>query len=159
MDPFLQTDGLGSGCWEGDIADVECISRQQPCYSLHHTNGCLVRHGSSDDLQQESEMDNDWEDKSAYREKHRIELFNSDEEEDEDELSTDVHLTIKGRKGDAGAIFIRLKIGDKEGMSCLISFLIRCYYYLAARKLMEPRQNDAFYKGKKTKFRIGKTMS
>jgi len=115
MDPFLQTDGLGSGSWEPDIIELGPISRQ-PSYSPHPSTGYLIANGSSDDLQQEPEMDNDWEDNSADYEKHGIDLFNSDEDEDEEEPIGDVDITIKGRKGDdGGGIFIRLRIGDKEG--------------------------------------------
>lgn len=116
MDPFLQTGGLSSGCWEADVVDMGPISRQ-PSYGSHHSNGHLVGYGSSEDLQQESEMDNDWEDNSADCEKHGIDLFNSEDDEEEDEEhSTDVDdITIKGRKGDDGGIFIRLRIGDGEG--------------------------------------------
>ncbi|ONK59669.1 uncharacterized protein A4U43_C08F9090 [Asparagus officinalis] len=114
VDPFLQTDNIGSGYLEPDIISMGPISRQPSCGS-HHSNGYLIANGSSDDLQHESDVDNDWEDNSAYCEKHGIDLFDGDEDEDEDESVADVDIAIKGRKGDDGGIFIRLKIGDKEG--------------------------------------------
>lgn len=121
MDPFLQTDGLGSGCCGAEVIDLGPISRQ-PSYSSHNGNSYLIANGSSDDLQHESELDYGWEDNSADYEKHGIDLFNSDEEGSEYEPITDVDITIKGRKGDDGGIFIRLRIGDKEGRARNIYF-------------------------------------
>ena len=141
MDPFLQTDGLGSGSWEPDIIELGPISRQ-PSYSSHPSTGYLIANGYSGDLQQESEMENDLEDSSADYGKHGIDLFNSDEDEEEEEPIGDVDITIKGRKGDDGGIFIRLRIGDKEGEKIFHVF----HVLLVARRFMKlTRQNKYLF--------------
>eukprot|EP00262_Sarcandra_glabra_P001433 TRINITY_DN11525_c0_g2_i1.p1 TRINITY_DN11525_c0_g2~~TRINITY_DN11525_c0_g2_i1.p1 ORF type:complete len:593 (-),score=100.36 TRINITY_DN11525_c0_g2_i1:216-1973(-) len=110
-DPFLQINDCGS-----DVRLVECSRDvddigphlRQPHFDPHHSHGYLVN-GVPNDLWHETE--NGWDYDLVEIEPHGIELFASHE----DELYTNVDITIKGKRRDDDSIFLRLRIADKEG--------------------------------------------
>ncbi|XAR63618.1 Non-specific serine/threonine protein kinase [Bertholletia excelsa] len=114
-DPFLQIDDCEPDlrppeCWrEMDYADPLL---RQPYLSLDYQGnsyGNAYLNGYSN-----LEAQNGWEYHPADCEQSGIELFECNEEE-HNQHSDDVDITIKGKRREDGSIFLRLRISDKEG--------------------------------------------
>ncbi|XP_068651704.1 probable serine/threonine-protein kinase WNK9 [Aristolochia californica] len=106
-DPFLQIDESGSDLrmidYHNEIEDVGPLL-MQPLYDLHYSAGSLVTCYSN------HETENGWGYDVVGNEPHAIEIFSR-----EDEPSTNVDISIKGKRRDDDHIFLRLRIADKEG--------------------------------------------
>ncbi|KAK1581380.1 hypothetical protein Q3G72_005560 [Acer saccharum] len=109
-DPFLQINDAQSELRPLDYRELDGMSPRirQPYLELHNcsnssSNGYSNGHGY--------EAQNDWSYHSTEVEPSGIELF---EHHDEDH-STNVDISIKGKRRDDGVIFLRLRIADKEG--------------------------------------------
>ncbi|KAJ4967680.1 hypothetical protein NE237_014381 [Protea cynaroides] len=110
-DPFLQVDDcctdLRSIDLRPELDDMGPLLRQ-PLFEHHYSNSSFID-GYSSDLVHEPE--NEWGYHSAEFESSGIELFTYQE----DDLSDDLDISIKGRMREDGGIFLRLRIADKEG--------------------------------------------
>lgn len=108
-DPFLQADDVQSDLSSLDYREVEDIgSLSRQCYlELPHSYNSLSNGHSNDNY----EAVNQWSYHSAEAETTGIELF----EYHDDDHSSNVDVSIKGKKSDDGGIFLRLRIADKEG--------------------------------------------
>lgn len=106
-DPFLQIDD-----YEYDLGPVDSGSYDDFGSLIHQP---LFDHRSYSNLSTEFangfEYEGDWYSHPAEIEPSGIELF----ECHDDESSEDVDISIKGKRKDDGAIFLKLRIADKEG--------------------------------------------
>ncbi|XP_008804330.1 probable serine/threonine-protein kinase WNK1 [Phoenix dactylifera] len=109
-DPFLQIDDRGMVYGEGELSDMGRIVRQ-PSLNLLLSSDSSYTNGFSSSLHRETEIENGWGCHAAGMEIHGMDLFNSQE----DEALANVDITIKGRRGEDGGIFLRLRIADKDG--------------------------------------------
>ncbi|KAJ6737446.1 SERINE/THREONINE-PROTEIN KINASE WNK1 [Salix viminalis] len=109
-DPFLQIDGRGSDLrpLEPEI-EVHGLGPMMRLLSLEphentnsYSNVYLNGHGY--------ETQNEWEYHLVEVEPSGIELF-----EHHDEHPANVDISIKGKRGDDGGIFLRIRIADEEG--------------------------------------------
>ncbi|XP_057771708.1 probable serine/threonine-protein kinase WNK9 isoform X2 [Salvia miltiorrhiza] len=111
-DPFLQIDDCGYDLralqYQRDYDELGPLLRQ-PLLSAHHSTTSSLVNGYSNYICYEQEHDLDSH--SVDYEATEINLFTS---QDDDHLEN-VDITIKGRKGEDGNIFLRLRIADKEG--------------------------------------------
>ncbi|CAK9154381.1 unnamed protein product [Ilex paraguariensis] len=110
-DPFLQVEDYGSDLWPLEYyRDLDEIvpKLRPPLLQVHHSNGSLIN-GYSNYLGYELESQLDYH--SIEYEANEIGLFTSQE----DEHLGSVGITIKGRRREDDGIFLRLRIGDKEG--------------------------------------------
>ncbi|XP_022719192.1 probable serine/threonine-protein kinase WNK9 isoform X2 [Durio zibethinus] len=110
-DPFLQIDDCESDLrpveYGGELDEMGPLIRQ-PYLELHHSsnsysNGYANVYGY--------ETPNEWGYHTAEIESSGIELF----ECQEDDHAANLDISIKGKRGDDGGIFLRLRIADKEG--------------------------------------------
>ncbi|CAK7340913.1 unnamed protein product [Dovyalis caffra] len=109
-DPFLQIDGCESNLrlldYRSEVDGLGPLMRL-PYFKLHdnnnsYSNGYLNGYGY--------EAHNEWKYHPVEVEPSGIELF-----EYHDEHPAKVGISIKGKRGDDGSIFLRLRIADKEG--------------------------------------------
>uniref|UniRef100_A0A2P2KP78 non-specific serine/threonine protein kinase n=2 Tax=Rhizophora mucronata TaxID=61149 RepID=A0A2P2KP78_RHIMU len=117
-DPFLQIDDcesdLRSLYYEREVHVMGPLIRQPYLEFQDHTisyfdgysNGYIYDDGSYEYI-----PENEWEFEPAEVEPSRIEFF----DQHDDEHSANVDISIKGKRRDDGAIFLRLRIADKEG--------------------------------------------
>ncbi|KAM1251003.1 hypothetical protein FF1_033544 [Malus domestica] len=107
-DRFLQIDeceyDLRSLDYGRHLDDMGPLARQ-PLLELHRSNSSFSN-GYSNDY--DFDAPNEW---TVDIESTGIELF----EHQEDDHSDDVDISIKGKRGEDGGIFLRLRITDKEG--------------------------------------------
>lgn len=108
-DPFLQIDDHAPACSDRDFSDIDLMFRQPSLDLFSASNG--FGNGYSDDFQHHSEIENGWGYDAADISAQGLDLFNSHE----DEPTANVDITIKGRRKEDGGIFLRLRIGDKDG--------------------------------------------
>jgi len=109
-DPFLQIDGCGSDLRPSEPGiEVRGLGPMMrlPYLELHdntnsYSNGYFNGYGY--------EAQNEWEYHPVEVEPSGIELF-----EHHDEHPANVDISIKGKWGDDGGIFLRIRIADKEG--------------------------------------------
>ncbi|KAK8633771.1 hypothetical protein V6N13_014609 [Hibiscus sabdariffa] len=112
-DPFLQIDDC-----ESDLRQLEYAYGREfddmgplvrlPLLELHHSSNS---YGNGYSNGYGYETPNEWGYHPAEIEPCGIELF----EYQEDEHAANVDISIKGKRGDDGGIFLRLRIVDKEG--------------------------------------------
>ncbi|KAG6750612.1 hypothetical protein POTOM_045117 [Populus tomentosa] len=109
-DPFLQIDGCESDLRLLDHRiEVDGLGPLiRPPYLELHDNNNSYSSGYLNGYDYEAQ--NEWEYHSVEVELSGIELF-----EYHDEHPANVDISIKGKRGDDGGIFIRLRIADKEG--------------------------------------------
>lgn len=109
-DPFLQIDDCESDFrlldYERELDDIGPLVRQ-PCLELHRTSSSY----SNGYFGYGYETPNEWGYYPAEIESSGIELF----ENHEDEHAANLDISIKGKSGDDGSIFLRLRIADEEG--------------------------------------------
>lgn len=110
-DPFLQIDDYEydlnlKSVDSGELDDFGHLMRQQS-YDLHRSFSNF-----SNEYSNGFGYERGWCSHPADNEPCGIELF---EYHDDEEPSEDVDISIKGKKNDNGAIFLRLRIADKEG--------------------------------------------
>lgn len=110
-DPFLQINDAQSELRPLDYRELDGMGPliRQPHLELHNcsnssSNGYANGHGY--------EAQNDWSYHSVEVEPSGIELF----EHHVEDHSTNVDISIKGKRRDDGGIFLRLRIADKEGL-------------------------------------------
>ncbi|XP_057496943.1 probable serine/threonine-protein kinase WNK9 [Actinidia eriantha] len=114
-DPFLQNDDC-----EFDLRPIDCsdpllrqpyldIDYEGKSYSNGSFNGC------SNGVTFEAQNGWDWEHHSTEIEHSGIELFEYNNEDEHDEHSANLDITIKGKRREDDSIFLRLRISDKEG--------------------------------------------
>lgn len=133
-DPFLQTDN-SLGCVSLDISlvsshGVEAKAEPWPTEGGGDRdrerlllNGSMCGHAFSSSSYEETayscwnwDRDNGNDEKAHMEEAHRgIDLFHGQEEEEEEEPIANLDISIKGKRKDDGAIFLRLRISDKDG--------------------------------------------
>ncbi|CAN1272045.1 Serine/threonine-protein kinase WNK1 [Linum perenne] len=106
-DPFLRIDEFDPDLLDcgRDIGEADPFMRQ-PYLDLHdsmysYSNG-YGYDGGHNDLAGEMEPTG-------------IELFEYHDDDEDDHFSTNVDISIKGKRRDDGGIFLRLRIADKEG--------------------------------------------
>jgi len=109
-DPFLQIDGCESDLRLLDHRiEVDGLGPLiRPPYLEHHDNNNSYSSGYLNGYDYEAQ--NEWEYHQVEVELSGIELF-----EYHDEHPANVDISIKGKRGDDGGIFLRLRIADKEG--------------------------------------------
>ncbi|KAL5835446.1 hypothetical protein ACOSQ3_015006 [Xanthoceras sorbifolium] len=109
-DPFLQIEDGQSDLRPLDYRELDDMGPliRQPYLELHHSSNS-ISNGYSNGYGHEPQ--NDWSYHSAEVEPTGIELF----EYHDDDHSTNVDISIKGKRRDDGGIFLRLRIADKEG--------------------------------------------
>ena len=120
-DPFLQNDDC-----EFDLRPIDC--RRETDYGdslLRHpyldlgyegksySNGSF--NGYSNGVTFEAPNGWDWEHHSTEIEQSGIELFECNNDDEHDEHSANLDITIKGKWIEYNSIFLRLRISDKEG--------------------------------------------
>ncbi|KAF5194573.1 Serine/threonine-protein kinase WNK1 [Thalictrum thalictroides] len=113
MDPFLQNNDCSA-----DLKPIEYLEHidgmgpllRQPLYELHHSNSYLTN-GYSNDFDFGPETETGWGYPPVDMGHNDIELFTYHE----DEHSSNVDISIKGKKREDNSIFLRLRITDKEG--------------------------------------------
>ncbi|KAM7279007.1 hypothetical protein ACFE04_006141 [Oxalis oulophora] len=112
-DHFLQIDDresdLSSSDYRRELNYVDPLIRL-PYLEYRHQSDNSCSNGHSKGSVDESQS-NDWDYHPIEIEQSGIELF----EHHEDEHSADLDISIKGKRGDDGSIFLRLRIADKEG--------------------------------------------
>ncbi|KAA8544964.1 hypothetical protein F0562_019819 [Nyssa sinensis] len=117
-DPFLQIDDF-----EFDLRPIECrreLECRDPLLRLPFLEldyeGNSFGNGSFNGFSNgvTFETQNGWDYHSTEIEHSGIELFEYNDDE-HNEHSTNVDITIKGKRRDDGSIFLRLRIADKEG--------------------------------------------
>ncbi|KDO40445.1 hypothetical protein CISIN_1g004564mg [Citrus sinensis] len=110
-DPFLQIDDCESNLrsldYSRELDDMDPLIRQ-PHIDFHHidnsfSNGCANGYGY--------DTPSEWGYSPVEVESNGIELFGYHD----DDHSSDVDISIKGKRRDDGGIFLRLRIADKEG--------------------------------------------
>ncbi|KAF9621269.1 hypothetical protein IFM89_018486 [Coptis chinensis] len=110
MDPFLQIDDCN-----GDFRPIKYLNGinemgpllEQPLFQLLHSNNSYMN-GYINDFDLSAEPENGY---LAEIEHNGIELFTYHE----DEHSSHVDISIKGKKREDDSIFLRLRIADREG--------------------------------------------
>ncbi|GFP83848.1 serine/threonine-protein kinase wnk1 [Phtheirospermum japonicum] len=112
-DPFLQIEDYIHDLrplinYQRDYDEFGPILTQRLLSAQHSTNSSIVN-GYASYLGYEQE--NDLDCRSVEYEGNEIDLFTGHE----DEHLENVDITIKGRRGEDGNIFLRLRIADKEG--------------------------------------------
>ncbi|KAM7511817.1 hypothetical protein LguiB_010692 [Lonicera macranthoides] len=118
-DPFLQLDDC-----KPNVRSIECQREQdhidpllrQPFFELDYegnlfSNNSFDRYSSGVGF----EDDNGWGYNPTEIEQSGIELFEYNGDDEHDEHSVDLDITIKGKRREDGSIFIRLRITDREG--------------------------------------------
>ncbi|GLT90524.1 hypothetical protein SLE2022_084510 [Rubroshorea leprosula] len=107
-DPFLQIDDYESD-YGRELEEIDLLVRQ-PYLELHRSISSY-NNGYSNDYDYGYETPNEWRYHLPEMEPNGIELF----ECQDDEHSTSLDISIKGKKQNDGSIFLRLRIADKEG--------------------------------------------
>ncbi|XP_052194466.1 LOW QUALITY PROTEIN: probable serine/threonine-protein kinase WNK9 [Diospyros lotus] len=117
-DPFLQMEDCESDLrlteFHGEVDSVDPLLRQ-PYLQLDYEGKSFSNssfNGYSNGLN--FEASNGWEYHWPEIEQSGIELFEYNDDEN-DEHSADIDITIKGKRREDGSIFLRLRISDKEG--------------------------------------------
>lgn len=126
-DPFLQLDDC-----KPSLRSIECQREQdhidplqrQPFFELDY-EGNLFSNNSFDRYSSVVgfEDDNGWGYNPTEIEQSGIELFEYNDDE-HDEHSVDLDITIKGKRREDGSIFIRLRITDREGRITILIGLL-----------------------------------
>ncbi|XP_065852721.1 probable serine/threonine-protein kinase WNK9 isoform X2 [Euphorbia lathyris] len=108
-DPFLQFDDCETEfkCTDYGVEMNGADLIRQPHFELHD-HGYPYRNGYSNDYNHEAQ--NEFEYSTLDLEQSGIELF----EYHDDEHSASLDISIKGKRGDDGGIFLRLRIADKD---------------------------------------------
>ncbi|RYQ90860.1 hypothetical protein Ahy_B09g096822 isoform G [Arachis hypogaea] len=110
-DPFLRVDDYDYDLRPvdgGELDDLGPLIRQ-PLFDLHRSYSNI-----SNEYSNGFGYEGDWSSHPAEIEPNGIELFEYHDDDDE-ETSEDVDISIKGKRKDDGGIFLRLRIADKEG--------------------------------------------
>lgn len=115
-DPFLQIDDYYGGCYDlrpldyhRDYDEIGPVLRQ-PLLSAHASTHSSLVNAYPNYILYEQDNDLDYCQSVEY-DVADIDLFASREDDD----SENVDVSIKGRRGDDGNIFLRLRISDKDG--------------------------------------------
>ncbi|KAG0458413.1 hypothetical protein HPP92_023570 [Vanilla planifolia] len=111
-DPFLQIDEHSHAFWDGEITAMGQIVRHPSNYTPLKSNDSFITCKSmSEDLSCHTSLESGWECDAL---ESKIQVFNI-LQAPEDDLCSNLHITIKGTRGDDGCIFLRLRISDREG--------------------------------------------
>jgi WNK lysine deficient protein kinase len=117
-DPFLQIDGC-----EMDLRRIECRKEleymdpllRQPFPDLDYEGKSFSNNFfNAYSNHYAFEDQNGWDSHQYELEQSGIELFHY-HDEDHDDVSLHLDITIKGKRREDGSIFLRLRISDKEG--------------------------------------------
>ncbi|KAF5197985.1 Serine/threonine-protein kinase WNK1 [Thalictrum thalictroides] len=114
-DPFLQIDNCGA-----DLRPLECSRKfeglgplqKQPVFQHRRKNSLINVYYNDHYLDIGLDPENGWDNHSADSETNGVELFTYHEE---DNHSSNVDITIKGKRKEDDEIFLRLRMTDKEG--------------------------------------------
>ncbi|XP_047315917.1 probable serine/threonine-protein kinase WNK9 isoform X2 [Impatiens glandulifera] len=114
-DPFLQSDDPESNLSQLIVTDYSDSLSRQPYLELDYEGNTFTNHSSFNGLSNEfiSEAQNGWG--FSEIEQSGIDLFEHNEEDEHDEHSAEVDISIKGKRTEDGTIFLRLRITDEEG--------------------------------------------
>lgn len=109
MDPFLQFDDRAD---LGDLEDIDEMGplMRQPLYQLHHNNNSFIS-GYPYDFNRSIEAEDEWQYYPCENEQNGIELFTHHG----DEHSSNLDISIKGKKKEDDSIYLRLRITGNEG--------------------------------------------